>query len=109
MNVCPRSVYQELLSGYQSKFQQTVNRLKWISLVRLLVFALIVLSVVYLWRFGAQVVVPVIVLLFVSFLYLVKIYILKEKEKQFYQNLICINEDELKALDGGFQPFQGRQ
>ncbi len=106
MNVCPRSVYQELLSGYQSKFQQTVKRLKWISLARLFVFALIVLSVVYLWSFGAQVVVLVAVLLFASFLYLVKIYILKEKEKQFYQNLIRINEDEMKALDGDFDHFK---
>ena len=105
MNAAPRSVYQELVAGYQFKHQQTARKLRWIAVFRLTIFLLMVASVIYLWDFGAPVVAPVAIALFAFFLYLVKVFILKEKEKQFYQNLIRINEEELKALDGDFSSF----
>ncbi|MDX9881963.1 MAG: hypothetical protein RBS73_07835 [Prolixibacteraceae bacterium] len=107
MNAAPRSAYQELLNGYQLKLQQTARQLRWVALSRLTIFLLTVALVIYLWDFGVPVVMPVTAVLFAFFLYLIKIFILKEKEKQFYQNLVRINEEELKALDGDFSSFAG--
>lgn len=110
MNSGPRQNYQKLLSNYQLKFQKTNRQLSWISAGRLASFAIIILSLIYLWHLGAKIVVPVITFFFASFLFLIKKYISKEKEKQFYANLIRINEDELKALDGDFSHFKdGRE
>lgn len=106
MNSNPQQIYQKLRSGYQLKFQKTNRQLKWISFGRLISFVLIILSLIYLWNPGAKLLVPTFTLLFASFLFLIKKYISKEKERQFYQNLIRINEDELKALDGDFSHYK---
>lgn len=101
----PKHVYQQLLAGYQGDFLKTKKQLLWIAAWRFIVFISTILSIIYLWKFGALVVVTVAVLLFALFLFLIKKYISKEKEKQFYQNLIIINENELKALEGDFSLF----
>ncbi len=106
MNNNPRQVYQQLLTGYKVDLQKTKKQLQWIAFGRLILFILTILSLIYLWKLGAIVVVPVAVILLSSFLFLIKKYISKEKQKQFYQNLIFINEDELKALDGDFSHFK---
>lgn len=106
MNSDPKQIYQKLVSEYQSKFQKTNLQLRWISIGRLISFVLIILVLIYLGNFGAKILAPTLALLFASFLFLIKKYISKEKEKQFFQNLIQINEDELKALEGNFSHFK---
>lgn len=100
------TIYTELLSKYQATHQKLKRQLKSIALLRLTFFVLTVVSIIYLRKFGAVVVVPCSVFCFAGFLFLIKKYISKEKEKQFFENLIKINEDELKALKGDFSHFK---
>jgi len=102
----PREVYQQLISVYQSKFRKISKELLFISFTRLATFILLVLSAIFLPKSGEAVLVPVLVMWLALFLFLVKKYISKEKEKEFYGNLILINGNELKAMDGDFSSFK---
>lgn len=106
MNENVRETYQKLLSEYQEKFESTKKQLSQLAWARLGVFISIFPSFIYLRHEGALATALSILLPLACFLWFVKKYIQKEKEKQFYFNLIEINKNELKALDGDFSTFE---
>lgn len=98
--------YQNKKESFIRTEHQLVKKTGRISAYRLLVFILIPFSLIWLSRYGLLAgLVPGIIFTAV-FLYLIKIYIVSEKERKRYSVLVKIAEDELSALNHEFLQFE---
>ncbi len=97
--------YQTLASQYQSLYDSKKKRIKLISLGRFLSFVGIFTA--YFYFSPASIILAIIasVLLFVTFLYLIKRFVQTEKQLAYYQRLVEINQNEAGALNRDFSPF----
>lgn len=97
--------YQTALQQYQSlyrHFSQTDTRL---GILRLAVAAAVILLVVQYFRAGGLVFAGSALAGAALFLYLVRRHAAVVRRKQFYRQLIQVNEHELAALKGDFSHF----
>lgn len=101
----PRQYYKEKLAEAEDKLAILNMRLKWLSLIRLLLFMAAITSVFYFipksLSFGA------LISIFVSTLFgfSVKIYFRYSKTKKLLNNHIQIFQEELKALKWDYEAF----
>lgn len=97
----PLAYYQEHLEKYQKEEQKRNKRIMLLSTLRLFVFLIAVFGIYMLidyWRFATLFAIISVVI----FTYLLSIYTTIKKERDFYQKLVSINEEEIKILEGNF-------
>lgn len=101
-------IYQEytfLALEYQTAFDLRRKRLKLISLSRLICFAGILPAYYYLSPVHVLLACVVSLLFLTAFLFLIRLFIQTEKQLLFYQRLVEINQNEIKALNRDLSPF----
>lgn len=99
--------YEKFLNHDKKKFQETRKRIQLLSILRLIAFLAVVLSLIFFKTLGTWVAVLLIFVSTVLFFYWIKKFILKEKKKHLYSSLIEINKKELKAVDEDYSEFDG--
>jgi DNA mismatch repair ATPase MutS len=97
--------YKTRVERYQSISLSKSKKLKFLSFFRLAAFVGILPAIYYFYPLNAQLVGASVLSLVAVFLFLVKKYTQTEKELQFYQNLVKINQDEVSALNRDFSGF----
>jgi len=97
--------YEERANRYQSLSDSKKQQLKLISAARLVSFVGIIPACYYLYPINSLLATTVSVLLLATFLVLIKKYIQTERQLFFYQQLVKINQDEIKALNRDLSPF----
>ena len=97
--------YQELASQYQSDFDANKKKLRLLSIARFFSFIGIIPTYYYLHPESEILAFAASILLLASFLFLIKKFILTEKQMLFYQRLVEINQNEIGALSKNFSPF----
>lgn len=97
--------YKNRVAKYQSIADSKSKELKILSLFRLIVFIGILPDIYYLYPQNELLAGISAILLLSLFLLLVKKYIQTERELQFNQNLVKINQDEINALNRDFSGF----
>jgi len=102
-----REIYQSRVSRFSDQSIKTGRQNKYISLLRLFVF----ISGVFLIYFFSGVSVPAVIITSVVFIALfiavIKIHIKRISKKRFIDSLLKINKDEISALDGNIECFDG--
>ncbi len=97
--------YQLLSTQYQSDFNVKKQQLRLISLARLVCFIGIFLAIYYLNPINKMLAFGLAILFLAAFLFLIKKYIQTEMKVLFFERLIQINSDEIKAIHRDFNPF----
>lgn len=97
--------YQELATQYQLKCEAHKKRLKQLSFARLICFIAIVPAWIYLNPINSLLASASSLVLLITFLFLIKKFIFTEKQMHFYEHLTAINQNEIKALNRNFSPF----
>jgi len=103
---------KDLISGYigrADKYKQRVDKLKnqlaLISILRFLLFILFIASIVYVVKHLSVFRMVLSLTIFFSFIFLVILYIKKTNFLNHTRNLVKINEDEIKTLNGKYNEF----
>jgi len=97
--------YDQFLTHDTRKLAEAKKSIRHLAFLRFLAFAGMILSLVFLPKVSPALAWAAFLLLFALFLYAIKAFIKKEKEKLFYSKLIKINRDEKLALDEVFEQF----
>ncbi len=97
--------YQTLVNNYQTQATSEKKQLKLISLARLICFLGIIPAYYYLSPQNGILAFAASSCFLAAFLFLIRKYIQTEKQLLFYQRLTEINQDEIKALNRDFSPF----
>jgi hypothetical protein len=97
--------YQELAKQYQSSCDSNKKRLSLISYTRLICFIGIIPVWIYLKPINTLAAIAASIVLLILFLFLIKKFILTEKQMYFYQHLAEINQNEIKALNRNLKSF----
>jgi DNA mismatch repair ATPase MutS len=97
--------YQLLAKQYQSKSESYKKRLKQLSFARLICFISIVPVWIYLNPINGIIAIIVSLVILILFFFLIKKFILTEKQVLFYQHLAAINLNEIDALNRNINPF----
>lgn len=97
--------YQSLANHYQSAYDSKKHQLKLISIARFVCFIAIVPAWYYLNPVNAILALAASALLAMAFFFLIKKFILTEKQLRFYQRLVEINQNEKGALGRNLSPF----
>lgn len=99
--------YTGLANLYQEKYNKKKVQLRAISWLRLALFLLIIPAIVYLVPVSHLMGWIAVLACLAGFLFLVKQSVATEKLLNYYQNLVTINRNELKAIQHDFTPFDG--
>ena len=99
------SNYQSLIKQYQVNFDSKKKLIKLISLGRFICFISILPAYYYLYPENTFLAVGVSSILLITFFFLVRSFINTEKQLLFFQRLVQINQNEIKALNRDFSPF----
>jgi hypothetical protein len=97
--------YQTLAKQYQADFDAKKKQIRLIALGRFACFIGIFLAYYYLNAVNIFLAVGVSSLLIVAFFFLIKKFIETEKQVLFFQRLVEINQNEIKALNRDLSPF----
>lgn len=97
--------YDHFLAHDTQRLGKAKKSIRKLALLRLLTFTGSVFSLVFFPKISPLLAWGVAILLLGLFLYGIKIFIKKEKEKKFYARLIKINQDERLALDEVYGQF----
>jgi len=97
--------YEGLANRYQLLSDSKRKQLKLISAARLVSFVGIFSVFYYLYAINILLAAIASLLLLATFLILIKKYIQTERQLLFYQQLVKINQDEIKALNRDLRPF----
>lgn len=97
----PQEFYQKNLNVYQAKHAEIKKKLGVSSTLRLLVFLAIIAVFYFLWSY-TQVMIAVAVVLAVFFGFLVKRHTNLQYKRDFLQQLLSLNETEIKVLHRDF-------
>lgn len=97
--------YDQFLAHYNKRLSEAKKSIRELAFVRLLSFTGIILSLIFLPRFSPILAWISAILLFILFLYGIKVFTKKEKEKIFYTRIIKINQDERLALDERYEQY----
>lgn len=99
--------YKQIITENQKKLSHIQQRIYRIGTVRLLLFVAGIAGAIYFRQEGWMVVVPIILVCLVPFLILMKVHDRLFYAKDYTQNLIQINENELAAIDYRTDCFDG--
>jgi Mismatch repair ATPase (MutS family) len=105
MNTELLTIYKERAERFQYAASANNRLLKFLSFFRLISFLSIFPTAYFLFAVNNFVASICVLGLIAVFLILVKKYIEVEKELEFNQNLVKINQDEINALDRNFKDF----
>jgi len=93
------------LEKYNLNLQKIKKQLAWISFLRLFVFLSGIVLVYFGINTGASFLIIAFTASLVVFLFLVRKHTFIFNKKKYYENLVKINIDEIKAIDGDFSSF----
>lgn len=99
--------YQSLANLYQEKYDKQKRMLRLISWGRLTSFLLIIAAIVYLVPVSHTIGWIAVFAFIAGFLLLVKQSVQTERLLNYYQNLVAINRNEIKAIGHDLTPFDG--
>ena len=99
--------YQQRKANHEQHLSRIQQRIYRIGTIRLLLFVAAIVGAIYFRHEGWTVVVPVIVVCLVPFLILMKVHDRLFYDKDYTQQLIDINANELAALDYRTDCFDG--
>lgn len=102
-----KTIYENLMYENEALLGKLKRRLFMISMLRLTVFLAGVVATIWAFCSSAAIGIFVLFLSIAFFLMLVKYYILLSERIHFTNNLISINNSELKAFDGDYSAFNG--
>jgi len=97
--------YQTLADQYQSLSDNKKNQLKLISVARLISFIAIIPAWYYLNPINEILAFSFSFIFLIAFFFLIKKYIQSEKQLLYYQQLVKINRDEIRAINRDLSPF----
>ncbi|MBI9036786.1 MAG: hypothetical protein JEY97_01520 [Bacteroidales bacterium] len=97
--------YSSRLEKYNFKLQKIKKQLAWISFLRLFVFLAGIVLVYFGINSNALFLIVSLSVSLVLFLFLVRKHTFVFNKKKYYENLVKINIDEIKAIDGDFSSF----
>lgn len=99
--------YEDLASQNQEKYENQKRRLRLISWMRLVFFLLLVAIIIYLVPVSHTLGWITVLALVAGFLLLIKQSVRTERHLHYYQNLVAINRNEVKAFGNDLTPFDG--
>ncbi|MBN1388143.1 MAG: hypothetical protein JW965_06825 [Bacteroidales bacterium] len=102
-----KSIYTDNVKKYRSLLDRTGKKLLYLSLLRLLDFISGVILLVLLWKISQLAAIGVFVAAIIIFIVLLKKYSDLSFKKSFYENLLLINEKEIKGLNDDHSCFDG--
>lgn len=97
--------YKALAQQYQQLLERKKLHLRIISWLRFAFFMAIIPVFIYLMPVNQLIGWFAVFACLIAFLWLVKRYIHTEKQLKYYQNLVDINTNEIKAINRDFSPF----
>ena len=97
--------YHSIVKQTTIKITKLKKQLVFFSLVRLLFFLLALISPFLLYNLSLWITIALPLVLLFFFVWAVKKHISLASEKEFYQHILKINNDELKAIDHEFLHF----
>lgn len=100
-----RQEYSQFLSHDTRRLSEAKKTIRKLVILRLSAFLGIILSLIFLPQISPLPAGVLALLFLILFLYGIKLFVLKEKEKKFYTRLIQINKDEQLALEEVFEQF----
>jgi len=92
--------YSSLLENYTAKARNLNQRLRWLSIVRLFLFAAFIYCGYKSMRTGSTAFIIGTIAFFIGFLLIVRLYDKLESVTAFYKSLVRINKDEINFLAG---------
>jgi hypothetical protein len=99
--------YQTKLSGHNDTLKSVTSRARLISILRLLVFVLAVITIyIFAKHQSAEGIVSTIIISTTLFVLLIKYHTRIIYQKKIEESLVQINENELSALNGNFAGFE---
>ena len=98
--------YKQIIAENQKKLSRIRRRIYRIGTIRLLLFVAGIVGAIYFRQGGWTVVLPVILVCLVPFLILMKVHDRLFYAKDYTQNIIQINENELAAIDYRTDSFE---
>ncbi|MGE5447478.1 MAG: MutS-related protein [Bacteroidales bacterium] len=99
--------YQALANLYQEKCDKKKLQLRLISWMRLAFFLFLIATLVYLVPISHTIGWMVVLAFLTGFLLLIKQSVQTERLLNYYQNLVTINKNEIKAIGHDLTPFDG--
>ena len=97
--------YRQLIEQYSQEKALVEKKILWVSVLRLCVFILIILSGWFAFKMEQNILWLVLIILIIAFLFLMKHHAALFNRKSFMSRLIQINQEEIAALDGDFSYF----
>ncbi len=97
--------YYSRLEKYNLQLQKIKKQLTWISFLRLFVFLSGIVLVYFGINTGASFLIISFTVSLVVFLFLVRKHTFVFNKKKYFENLVKINTDELKAIEGDYSSF----
>ena len=101
------NTYSDKIATANEKLRKTKVNILRISTLRVILFLCGIVGLFLFYKYGSVVIIGVILLTFVPFLALVKYHNKLFYRKEWYENVIKINQDEICALNNDLSPFDG--
>lgn len=99
-NINPKEYYINKVNKYSTTLSNTKNKIRKVSLLRLIIFLITVVGIYLAVANHQQTLAIGMGLGFVIFIYLIRVHLLLEKKKQWNEAILKINKEELLLLDG---------
>ncbi|WP_405330019.1 MutS-related protein [Leeuwenhoekiella sp. LLG6367-2.1] len=97
----PRESYLDLIETYTGELEKIKSKLMQSSMLRLAIFLAAAFAIYFFWS-NSQIVIGIVIAVIILFLILVSRHSNLQYKRDFFQQLIQINETELKVLDRQF-------
>ena len=97
----PRESYLDLITTYTGQLEKIKSKLMQSSMLRLAIFLAAAFAIYFFWS-NSQIVIGIVIAVIILFLILVSRHSNLQYKRDFFQQLIQINETELKVLDRQF-------
>lgn len=102
-----KQVYNNNVIKYRKILDRNRKGLLYLSLLRLIVFIAGITLLVLLWKINQLAAFGAFITAIITFIILLKKYSDQSFKKEFYENLLQINEDELSGLNDEYTCFNG--
>ncbi|WP_431216599.1 hypothetical protein ACQ86N_19590 [Puia sp. P3] len=99
------SFYRSALAECNGQAQRLRNKMNGLAVVRLLLFAAFIYSIVLLTRGFSPLVMMLVLVLFAAFLFSVNVYYRLKDQRSLQEQLARLNTNELSVLDGDLNGF----
>ena len=102
-----KQVYTDNVIKYRNLLDKAGKKLLYLSLLRLCVFIAGIVLLVLLWRISQVAAIGAFIIAVIIFIFLLKKYSDQSFKKAFYDNLLQINEKEIRGLNDDHTCFDG--